>query len=134
MKIMKKIFALCLMLALLIACLPVSGVLAAGSGTPAVPDSGDITIPITPGMTIPPVDEEEIVITDLNNDGVTDTNDAVALLLNVMFGAEDYPLPAGVDADYDASGEVDTNDAVYLLLNIMFGEEDYPLYPVSLVM
>ena len=129
---MKKIFALCLALALLIACLPVAGVLAVGftggSGTPATPEAGDITIPITPGVVVPPVDEEELVITDLNDDDKTDTNDAVYLLLSVMFGDEDYPLPVGANVDYDSSEKVDTNDAVYLLLNIMFGEEDYPLY------
>ena len=29
---------------------------------------------------------------DLNNDGKIDTNDAVYLLLHVMFGATDYPI------------------------------------------
>ena len=126
---MKKIFALCLALCLVAACLPVTGVLAAGGGTPAVPDAGDITIPITPVTPpAPPQDEEELVITDLNGDDKTDTDDAVYLLLNVMFGAGDYPLPTGANTDYDGSGETDTDDAVYLLLHVMFGEEDYPLY------
>lgn len=124
MKAMKKVLALCLVLVLAIGCLPITGVLAAG--TPAEKEDGDITIPITPVNPIPP-EEEEPVTTDLNQSGETDTNDAVYLLLNVMFGETDYPLPAGVDVDFNGDDEVDTNDAVYLLLHIMFGEVDYPL-------
>ena len=73
----------------------------------------------------------KIVPGELDGDGETTTNDAVYLLLSVMFGTEDYPVPGGVSLDFDGSGEVDTDDAVYLLLSVMFGEEDYPLYPNS---
>ena len=127
MKAIKNVLALCLALLLVASCLPVTGVLAAG-GAAANPEAGDITIPIVPVKPKPPQVEDKIV-TDLDNDGKTDTNDAVYLLLNTMFGEKDYPLPAGVDVDYDASGEVNTNDAVYLLLHVMFGEKEYPLYP-----
>ena len=34
------------------------------------------------------------VLTDFNDDSKLDTDDAVYLLLHVMFGQEDYPLPA----------------------------------------
>ena len=129
MKAMKNVFALCLALILVVGCLPVTGVLAAG-GTAATPEAGDITIPIIPVKPVPPQQEEKVV-TDLNGDGDTNTSDAVYLLLNAMFGETDYPLPAGVDADYNSSGEVDTSDAVYLLLYVMFGEADYPLYPAA---
>ena len=44
-----------------------------------------------------------------------------------MFGTEDYPVPAGINLDFDGNGKVSTDDAVYLLLHVMFGEEDYPL-------
>ena len=66
---------------------------------------------------------------DLNGDGVCDTDDAVHLLLHVMFGAQDYPVPAGTNLDFTNNGETNTNDAVYLLLHIMFSDADYPLYP-----
>ena len=66
---------------------------------------------------------------DLNGDGKTNTDDAVYLLLHVMFGPEDYPVPADTNLDFDNSGGVDTDDAVYLLLHIMFSEAEYPLYP-----
>ena len=69
----------------------------------------------------------EEIIGDLDGDFQKTTNDAVYLLLAVMFGEADYPVPAGTDLDFDNSGSVDTNDAVYLLLNVMFGEEDYPI-------
>ena len=64
---------------------------------------------------------------DMNNDGTLDTNDAVYLLLNIMFGAEDYPVSAGANLNLNGDGSVDTNDAVYLLLHVMFGAEDYPI-------
>ena len=62
-------------------------------------------------------------------DGVygLNTNDAVYLLLSVMFGETDYPVPTGTNSDFNADGKLDTNDAVYLLLHIMFGAKDYPL-------
>ena len=64
---------------------------------------------------------------DVNSDGRADTNDAVYLLLHVMFGKTDYPVDSGVLTDLNDDGKVDTNDAVYLLLYVMFGAEDYPL-------
>ena len=64
---------------------------------------------------------------DMDDDWMLSTDDAVYLLLSVMFGETDYPVPAGTDLDFNADGKTDTNDAVYLLLNIMFGAEDYPL-------
>ena len=66
---------------------------------------------------------------DMDSDRKLTTDDAVYLLLHVMFGAEDYPLPAGVSLDLDGDGTTTTNDSVYLLLHVMFGAEDYPLYP-----
>jgi len=64
---------------------------------------------------------------DLNGNEELTTDDAVYLLLSVMFGTEDYPTPDGMNLDFNADGSVDTNDAVYLLLHVMFGAEDYPL-------
>ena len=64
---------------------------------------------------------------DVDGDGALTTEDAVYLLLSVMFGTEDYPVPAGTNLDFDGNGTVETNDAVYLLLHVMFGGEDYPL-------
>ena len=64
---------------------------------------------------------------DVNADGKADTDDAVYLLLHVMFGPEDYPVEGGLVTDFNDDGKLDTDDAVYLLLHVMFGEEDYPL-------
>ena len=64
---------------------------------------------------------------DMDDDWMLSTDDAVYLLLNVMFGETDYPMPTGVNPDLNSDGKADTNDAVYLLLNVMFGPEDYPL-------
>jgi len=125
---MKKNLALCLTVLLLVTCLPITGVLAAG--TPAEKEEGDISIPITPVQPTPPP-QPAAPITDLDGSGKTDTDDAVYLLLSAMFGEGDYPLPIGADVDYDGSGKANTDDAVYLLLHVMFGEEDYPLYPTA---
>jgi hypothetical protein len=64
---------------------------------------------------------------DMDDDWMLSTDDAVYLLLNVMFGETDYPMPTGVNPDLNSDGKADTNDAVYLLLNVMFGPEDYPI-------
>lgn len=64
---------------------------------------------------------------DLDADGKLTTDDAVYLLLFVMFGAEDYPVPDGMDLDLNNDSKADTDDAVYLLLHVMFGAEDYPI-------
>ena len=64
---------------------------------------------------------------DLDLSGTVDSDDAVHLLLYVMFGGEDYPVHESVHTDFDGSGSTDTNDAVYLLLHAMFGDGDYPI-------
>ena len=64
---------------------------------------------------------------DMDGDGEKSTEDAVYLLLHIMFGATDYPIATGIRLDLDGSSAVDTNDAVYLLLHVMFGATDYPL-------
>lgn len=69
----------------------------------------------------------ELLLGDVDADGDTDTDDAVYLLLHVMFGNADYPIENGTVADMDGNAVTDTDDAVYLLLHVMFGGEDYPL-------
>ena len=64
---------------------------------------------------------------DLDGDFILTTDDAVYLLLHVMFGEEDYPSAAGMQTDMDHNGKLNADDAVYLLLHIMFGATDYPL-------
>ena len=71
--------------------------------------------------------EPDILLGDVDNNGKLDTDDAVYLLLHVMFGTEDYPVADNISLDFDGSGKVNTDDAVYLLLHVMFGAEDYPL-------
>jgi len=69
----------------------------------------------------------EVMPGDVDGNEELTTDDAVYLLLSVMFGTEDYPVPDGTNLDFDGSGKVDTDDAVYLLLSVMFGAEDYPI-------
>lgn len=64
---------------------------------------------------------------DMDGDERLSTDDAVYLLLNVMFGSGDYAISASVRRDTDGDGKVTTDDAVYLLLHVMFGPKDYPL-------
>ena len=63
---------------------------------------------------------------DMDSSEGVDHNDAIYLLLHVMFGEENYPLN-GADGDIDCNGKVDEDDAVYLLLHALFGEGFYPL-------
>ena len=63
---------------------------------------------------------------EFDGDGAVTTDDAVYLLLHVMFGETDYPAGEAV-TDLDGDGAVTTDDAVYLLLHVMFGDADYPL-------
>lgn len=63
---------------------------------------------------------------DADGDGEVNTDDAIYVLYNVMFGDEDYPVTQ--NCDFDGNGEVNTDDAIYLLYHIMFGETDYPLH------
>ena len=69
----------------------------------------------------------DVVPGDVDGDGKKNTDDAVYLLLSVMFGPEDYPVSVGMSLDFDGNSKVNTDDAVYLLLHVMFGEGDYPL-------
>ena len=62
---------------------------------------------------------------DADGDGTVNTDDAIYLLYNVMFGDEDYPV--NQKCDFDGNGTVNTDDAIYLLYHVMFGGEDYPL-------
>ena len=72
-------------------------------------------------------DSDAYVHGDMDLNGSLDTDDAVYLLLHVMFGSGDYPIHAGANTDLDSNGAMDTDDAVYLLLHVMFGETDYPI-------
>lgn len=63
---------------------------------------------------------------DFDGDSQVTQDDAVYLLLHIMFGEAFYPIN-GADADINGSGTVDQDDAVYLLLHTMFGEAFYPL-------
>ena len=63
---------------------------------------------------------------DVDENGEVNTDDAIYLLYNVMFGDEDYPV--NQECDFDGNGTVNTDDAIYLLYHVMFGGEDYPLH------
>ena len=64
---------------------------------------------------------------DMNADLLKDTEDAVYLLLHVLFGADQYPVASGAKTDINGDGKTDTEDAVYLLLNVLFGDAQYPI-------
>jgi hypothetical protein len=99
------------------------GVLAA-TGTTA-PAEGYEEIAVTGGKSYPKT--VTAVPGDMDGDSDKDTDDAVYLLLSVMFGEEDYPIAATQNRDVNKDGKLDTDDAVYLLLHVMFGAEDYPI-------
>ena len=63
---------------------------------------------------------------DMDGDEQVTYQDAIHLLLNTLFGEEEYPLN-GAEGDMDGNGTVNSDDAIYLLLYTMFGEANYPL-------
>ena len=72
---------------------------------------------------------DKFIAGDVNGDGLVDHNDAIYLLLHIMFNETmpgSYPLNAA-PGDVDRNGTVEQDDAVYLLLHTMFGEAFYPL-------
>ena len=99
------------------------GVLAA-TGTTA-PAEGYQEIAVTGGKSYPKA--AAVLPGDMDGDSDMDTDDAVYLLLSVMFGEEDYPIAVAQNRDVNKDGKLDTDDAVYLLLHVMFGAEDYPI-------
>ena len=64
---------------------------------------------------------------DVDGSGEKNTEDAVYLLLHVLFGENQYPVADGTDLDINNDSKVDTEDAVYLLLNVLFGDASYPI-------
>ena len=64
---------------------------------------------------------------DIDGNEEKNTEDAVYLLLHVLFGENQYPVGSKTKLDINSDGKVDTEDAVYLLLNVLFGDKNYPL-------
>ena len=62
---------------------------------------------------------------DVDGSEEVDSDDAIHLLYNVLFGEEGYPL--NQPADFDGNGITDSDDAIYLLYHVLFGAENYPL-------
>lgn len=69
---------------------------------------------------------------DIDGNGTVDHQDAIYLLLHIMFGQSNYPLNTA-PVDFDGNGTMDLDDAIYLLLHAMFGNEYYPLSRYSIM-
>lgn len=68
---------------------------------------------------------KNVLFGDMDSNGIVNADDAVYLLLNVMFGDRDYPLEqiAKMNADINMDGVLNTNDAVDLLMYILLKGE-----------
>ena len=64
---------------------------------------------------------------DMDGNGEQSSDDALYLLMHIMFGGEDYPVDTGYAPDFDGNGKVDADDAIYLLLHALFGAQYYPI-------
>lgn len=62
---------------------------------------------------------------DLTEDGVTSSADAIHLLYHVLFGQTRYPVAGR--PDFNADGAVNSSDAIYLLYHVLFGQTRYPI-------
>lgn len=62
---------------------------------------------------------------DIDGNNEIDSDDAVYLLYNILFGAEDFPMLQ--KGDFDGDGNTTSDDAIYLLYHVLFGSESYPI-------
>lgn len=62
---------------------------------------------------------------DTDGDGLVNSDDAVYLLYNAMFGGKEYML--AYDCDFDKNGFITTDDAIYLLYHLTYGGYLYPI-------
>lgn len=62
---------------------------------------------------------------DVDGNNKVDSDDAIYLLYNTLFGSGDYPL--NQTTDFDGNGKTDSDDAIHLLYHTLFGASDYPL-------
>ena len=86
----------------------------------------EIPLKVVPAtVTVSGTAPQEIIVGDLDNDGVVTDADAVYLLMYTFF-PEDYPINQG--CDFDGDGDVTDADAVYLLMYTFF-PDDYPIEP-----
>lgn len=70
--------------------------------------------------------DHKYIVGDIDGSNTVDHNDAIYLLLSIMFGEENYPLD-NAPGDIDGNGIVNQDDAIYLLLYSMFGNDYYPI-------
>ena len=68
--------------------------------------------------------EKSSIECDLDGDGKTTEDDAVYLLYHSFF-PEDYPLPAGINADIDGNGVINSSDCTKLKTIIDSGEGSF---------
>ena len=85
-------------------------------------DDQDVLIAMESGKVI----VKDYLLGDADGNEKVNTDDAIYLLYNIMFGDGDYPV--NQKCDFDGNGIVNTDDAIYLLYHVMFGETDYPLH------
>ena len=85
-------------------------------------DDQDVLIAMESGKVI----VKDYLLGDADGNEKVNTDDAIYLLYNIMFGDGDYPV--NQKCDFDGNGKTNTDDAIYLLYYIMFGEMDYPLH------
>lgn len=70
-------------------------------------------------------DYPDVILGDVNDDGVVNDQDAIYLLFNTIFGDLVYPL--NQSGDFNKDGVVNDQDAIYLLFHTLFGNDFYPL-------
>ncbi len=70
-------------------------------------------------------DENNIISSDVDQDGDIDSDDAIYLLYHSLL-PEEYPVSDICDPDFNGDATVDSDDAIYLLYHTLLPEE-YPL-------
>ena len=64
---------------------------------------------------------------DVDCDGEVTMGDGRQIWMNIIYGADEYPLNNTWAADVDCDGEVTMGDGRQIWMNIIYGADEYPL-------
>ena len=64
---------------------------------------------------------------DVDCDGEVTMSDGRQIWMNIIYGADEYPLCNTWAADVDCDGEITMSDGRQIWMNIIYGADEYPL-------
>jgi len=64
---------------------------------------------------------------DVDNSGEVTMSDGRQIWMNIIYGADEYPIESEWAADVDCDGEITMADGRQIWMNIIYGADEYPL-------